>query len=292
MFWQVFPVLDAWEMPASLASVSKEGHISTEGEDMLKRLWDLFSQLSSVSGLDDQQQLGPTHPALALRSVTFEAESRQGKSDSEIKQVWRHAENTNRHVNGSISGEHFTRDNTGGRRDLRQPRLYMPEEKDVIKILPDEAWENLRTMLFGAMDMEVVEDFLTQVKCWLALPRIAACALSDWLTQVKLPRIAACSDQFLWVAQVDRFSAEFRVTAALAVQKILSEKPDTHLKRKRKGQFDAARDLTGKGRPFLVKESIFQLVPGVSSSACVGVKHAMWRHGYWHIARSQVCLQF
>ena len=172
----------------------------------------------------------------------------------------------------------------------------MPEEKDVIKILPDEAWENLRTMLFGALDMEVVEDFLTQVKCWLALPRIAACAhgrLADAGQMVVcIARIAACSDQCLWVAQVERFSAEFRVAAALAVQKVLSEKPDTHLKRKRRAQFEAARDLTGKGRPFLVKESIFQLVPGVSSSACVGVKHAMWRHGYWQIARSQVRLQF
>jgi hypothetical protein len=33
---------------------------------------------------------------------------------------------------------------------------------------------------------------------------------------------------------------------------------------------------------------VFQLVPGVSSSACSGVKQAVWRNGYWHIARSQV----
>jgi len=33
---------------------------------------------------------------------------------------------------------------------------------------------------------------------------------------------------------------------------------------------------------------VFQLVPGVSSSWCSGVKQAVWRHGYWHIARSQV----
>lgn len=37
-----------------------------------------------------------------------------------------------------------------------------------------------------------------------------------------------------------------------------------------------------------VKESIFQLVPGVSSSNSNGVREAVWRHGYWHIARSQV----
>ena len=37
-----------------------------------------------------------------------------------------------------------------------------------------------------------------------------------------------------------------------------------------------------------VTESVFQLVPGISSSACTGVREAVWRRGYWHIARSQV----
>jgi hypothetical protein len=46
--------------------------------------------------------------------------------------------------------------------------------------------------------------------------------------------------------------------------------------------------VLGSG-PVLVKESIFQLVPGVSLSWCTGVKQAVWRHGYWHVARSQVC---
>lgn len=36
-----------------------------------------------------------------------------------------------------------------------------------------------------------------------------------------------------------------------------------------------------------IKESVFQLVPGISSSASTGVKEAVWRYGYWHIARSQ-----
>lgn len=46
---------------------------------------------------------------------------------------------------------------------------------------------------------------------------------------------------------------------------------------------------TRQGRVVAVNESVFQLVPGVSSSCENGVREAVWRHGYWHIARSQVC---
>lgn len=38
-------------------------------------------------------------------------------------------------------------------------------------------------------------------------------------------------------------------------------------------------------------ESIWQLVPGVSSSRKPGVVQAVWKMGYWHIARSQI-MQF
>ena len=58
----------------------------------------------------------------------------------------------------------------------------------------------------------------------------------------------------------------------------------------RRKQYEKARDPFSGGRPILVKESVFQLVPGVSSSWCSGVRQAVWRHGYWHIARSQVCV--
>ena len=34
-------------------------------------------------------------------------------------------------------------------------------------------------------------------------------------------------------------------------------------------------------------EPVFQLVPGISGSASPGVRNAVWRHGYWHVARSQ-----
>ena len=38
----------------------------------------------------------------------------------------------------------------------------------------------------------------------------------------------------------------------------------------------------------LVDESIYQLVPGVSSSRRNAVKEAVWKNGYWHIARCQM----
>ena len=52
---------------------------------------------------------------------------------------------------------------------------------------------------------------------------------------------------------------------------------------------DNAQEKTQKLQRFVtIKESIFQLVPGISSSSCTGVREAVWRYGYWHIARSQV----
>ncbi len=71
-----------------------------------------------------------------------------------------------------------------------------------------------------------------------------------------------------------------------AVRSILTMSDDHSIGNKKRRQFDHARG--SDGRPIIVKESVFQLVPGVSSSWCSGVRQAVWRHGYWHIARSQV----
>ena len=54
---QVFPMLSTWELPACLADYSKEGHISNEGEDLVKRIWDLLSELSSKKGVRDADKL-------------------------------------------------------------------------------------------------------------------------------------------------------------------------------------------------------------------------------------------
>lgn len=59
---------------------------------------------------------------------------------------------------------------------------------------------------------------------------------------------------------------------------------------KASGQMDESNDhrIDALRKYITVKESVYQLVPGISSSACTGVREAVWRHGYWHIARSQV----
>ena len=83
--------------------------------------------------------------------------------------------------------------------------------------------------------------------------------------------------------------------ASAAVRQLLAETDadaslpaEGEFRKRRRRQYEKALNPAKGGRPILVKESIFQLVPGVSSSWCTGVKQAVWRHGYWHIARSQV----
>ena len=46
---QVFPMLATWELPASLAKYGDEGHIANEGEDVVKRIWDLFSAIGTAA---------------------------------------------------------------------------------------------------------------------------------------------------------------------------------------------------------------------------------------------------
>ena len=40
-------MLATWELPACLSEYSNEGHISNEGEDVVKRMWDLFSEIGT-----------------------------------------------------------------------------------------------------------------------------------------------------------------------------------------------------------------------------------------------------
>lgn len=56
--------------------------------------------------------------------------------------------------------------------------------------------------------------------------------------------------------------------------------------KKRKGTLSAAKSQFR--RPVVVDEPIFQLVPGVSSSQRNQVLDAIWRHGFWHIARCHI----
>lgn len=81
-----------------------------------------------------------------------------------------------------------------------------------------------------------------------------------------------------------------RVLQPAQRDRILSEMKrlvEEHTREKRKG-VDARTSGSGV---CLIDESIFQLVPGVSSSSSTGLQDAIWKEGFWHIARSQV-MQF
>ncbi len=135
-----------------------------------------------------------------------------------------------------------------------QPKPYITKD-NFIDLMPEEAFYEMKSMLFDSVDSTVIVDFLMRVR---------------------------------------EFSAEYRVQVSDAVRSIVTMRDSKECGIRKRKQFDAARSLGGGsgcgGRPIVVKESVFQLVPGVSSSACSGVKQAVWRHGYWHIARSQVCV--
>lgn len=147
----------------------------------------------------------------------------------------------------AVSSGKYTRYN--GPDDNGQPKPYITRE-NLIDLLPDEAFYEMKTMLFDAADSTVITDFLMRVR---------------------------------------EFTSEYRVGVSDAVRSILGVQDNAECGIRKRKDFDKARGLYGgDGRPILVKESVFQLVPGVSSSWCSGVRQAVWRHGYWHIARSQV----
>ena len=88
---QVFPILDAWEMPASLAEYGAEGHISTEGEDMLKRLWDLLSELSSTQSITARRDPANPAPMLARdHRGGNQVCDRANVGQAALKDNWRH----------------------------------------------------------------------------------------------------------------------------------------------------------------------------------------------------------
>lgn len=91
------------------------------------------------------------------------------------------------------------------------------------------------------------------------------------------------------------------ITHEQAGEKLHSTATEAHvlLRKLLKNQEDGLSDILMTSqlpreacmRPGNTDEPIFQLVPGVNSSCRPEVVNAIWRQGYWHIARSQV-MQF
>lgn len=52
-------MLATWELPASLSKYSSEGFVSTEGEDIVKRIWDLFSEVGTRASAQIKRDGGP-----------------------------------------------------------------------------------------------------------------------------------------------------------------------------------------------------------------------------------------
>jgi hypothetical protein len=243
---QAFPMLATWELPSCLAEYSKDGHVSNEAEDIVKRVWDLLSELVTMGDKSGNNALlKPPAPGTWVPD-TF---SRVGVSAEQLRSEWANFE--------SIQSADAGRETLAAR-----PRHYVTRSS-IIEALPDEAILEIHSMLWDAADPERVLDFISRV-------------------------------------QGHREAFQVRVSQAIATiaQQISNDVPEAGIHRRR--DFEMARRLPystsagldkvhvlGAG-PVLVRESIFQLVPGVSSSWCSGVKQAVWRHGYWHIARSQV----
>jgi hypothetical protein len=244
-------VLSTWELPACLAEYSKDGHVSNEGEDIVKRIWDLLSELASKVNVSDHRLLQDTNHGQNL-PAEFD---RTNVSADALRSRWRDQES----LQAALSGT-----DPALAQSATRPKQYMAQQA-IINTLPDEAMFEMESMLFDHADADVINDFLTRV--------------SD-------------------------FSDRYRVRIAQAVQEIIrhvgTDVKEAGIKRRR--QFELARAVQGDpnsnaweqrsdalgASPVLVRESVFQIVPGVSSSWGTGVKQAVWRHGYWHIARSQV----
>ena len=177
---QVFPILDSWEMPASLAEYGKEGHISTEGEDMLKRLWDLLSELSSIQSVSDNKDRNKPPPNNRTRYPTMLAEhsvqgsfDRTGMNQTQVKDTWRHFDQ-------NIGG--LRPDGVGSPADLafgsRQPAAMgdpydtSSPSKCAVNMLPDESFNNLKSILFDSADINEINNFIMQVGGYMDCLRV------------------------------------------------------------------------------------------------------------------------
>lgn len=258
---QVFPTLDTWVLPASLAESSKEGFVCSSGEDLLKRIWDLLSALEADADMAggpgggrgrnsrhllriDDTRVNQTYPVAStdLKRQWQQQELLAGdERASRERKARREAQN---------AGEDFDENDAP---PFRVPRRQYTTSDNKVLDTPDGAYASLLTILQTAESPETILEY---------------------------------------IGDVQRYSDRFRVSIAEAISQVARKLDDDEALER---SFAAAHDIRHdtplhklNTRPVLVKESIFQLVPGVSSSHSTGVRHAIWRHGYWHIARSQI----
>jgi thioesterase domain-containing protein len=111
------------------------------------------------------------------------------------------------------------------------------------------------------------------------------------------PTNAATPEMAMMAAMEKLDTSKFVDLATESMQKSRKNDPDVKKFLNAWMQFSEADKIRSKAETraavgtAAVRESIFQLVPGVTSSPSVQVRQAVWKRGYWHIARSQI-MQF
>ena len=146
---QVFPMLSAWELPASLAQYGAEGHISNEGEDVVKRLWDLFSEISTKA-----PKSSDAWRAFDSRNYPAHDFDRNGVSADQLRSLWQNQESID-----AATSSAYTKYNTPGDR----PKHYMPKNNG-IQLKSDEAYFEMHTILFDYADATFLTDFIMSVQ--------------------------------------------------------------------------------------------------------------------------------
>ncbi len=148
---QVFPMLSTWELPSCLADYGKEGHISNEGEDLVKLLWDLLSELSSKKRVGDADKLLQSRPP-----VPGEFDRRSTVNGDQLKSAWEAQE-----AMQAVSSGQYSRYNGPGQNG--QPKPYITKE-NLVDLLPQEAFYEMKSMLFDSVDSTLITDFLMRVR--------------------------------------------------------------------------------------------------------------------------------
>ena len=139
----------AWELPACLSQYGAEGHVSNDGEDLLKRLWDLFSEIGS----DAFKSISEDFNKIVPPDAPTKPFDRTNVTASDLKSSW---EQQNA-MSTAISGAH-----TKYNLPSDHPANYIPKRRD-LDVDVDEAMFDMKTMLFDYTKPDMIIDFISQV---------------------------------------------------------------------------------------------------------------------------------
>jgi len=237
---QVFPMLSTWEMPSFLADMTKEGHVSNEGEVLLLRVYDVLSQLTTRRHVTNHS--APAGNDMWRAAGGDKAFDRKDVSSDELKRRWEMEERMHalqKSVDGSsgngASGKYASTEESSGRHGggVSSNRTYQAQLKNpyirknnIIDVLPEEAMYTMEKLMLATTDRHKAEDFIKQ------------------LVECSRNRQTAALQSIVHLLQAER--EVFDITTQRQVRTAMQ----MHVG-------------SARGRPLLVREPIFQLVPGV-----------------------------